>query len=607
MALTKIINVQKSDSFGDVFDFFREAQAEEIIFIFPKGSKFAKQDGYLQLIKEEADRRGIVISVMTSDPAIIKQTSLFGVQLLSAKVSTRSRTYQADDTSGDWQPISSNNDDKNRSNREDDRTQPGLEEEFEEPEPAAMPADIGKEDDLPMATLAVSPRKAGKSMRDIVRPGADKNLKIKTEPEDIFDIDIKHHVKDHHPEKDIAKVWERSDREEDHDIAYLGKKSAEKFKIGGKKKWVWTGVVVVVVVLIPILYGALAKAKVVIQLQKQNLNFQLKISASSSAPSVDIQFNRIPGQLFNFQKEDSGSFPVTGDKNLVQKSSGKITIYNKSSAAKSLVATTRFESTDKLIFRIPQTLTVPPATKNGDQLVPGSVGSIVFADKPGAEYNIGPTQFTIPGFKDGPKYNYFYAVSKEPMSGGQIGEAKVVTDADFSKARETLTNQLKDEIIKSLKTQSGQLKILDSAAVKFDDPITNAKISDPADELKMTIRGSAQTVGFKESDVRELIDKFVQANSGMDVLDKDLAIQYREPVIDNVNKTMKFTVQVNGTAAAKIDLVKVKNDILGLDEEAIRSYFKDLKEVESARVSLSPFLVKRIPSDQKKVKIEVKY
>mgnify|MGYP001577569765 CR=1 FL=1 len=58
MASTKIINVSKSDSFEDIFEVFKNTAGDEIILIFPRGSKLAKASDYLESLKTEADASG---------------------------------------------------------------------------------------------------------------------------------------------------------------------------------------------------------------------------------------------------------------------------------------------------------------------------------------------------------------------------------------------------------------------------------------------------------------------------------------------------------------------------------------------------------------------
>ena len=66
--------------------------------------------------------------------------------------------------------------------------------------------------------------------------------------------------------------------------------------------------------------------------------------------------------------------------------------------------------------------------------VPGSTETAVSADEAGKEYNIGKTDFTIPGFKGDARYSKFYARSKTDMEGGFIGTIYSLSDEDEASA-----------------------------------------------------------------------------------------------------------------------------------------------------------------------------
>jgi len=99
---------------------------------------------------------------------------------------------------------------------------------------------------------------------------------------------------------------------------------------------------------------------------------------------------------------------------LASRAYGTMTIFNDTDIPQRFIRNTRFESPNGKIFRIPQSVTIPAKTGN----VPGSITSTVFADTTGPEYNIPPTNFTVPGFKGTDRYNLFYGRSYQPMSGG---------------------------------------------------------------------------------------------------------------------------------------------------------------------------------------------
>lgn len=563
MGLTKIIHVLKNDNFNEVFDLFRNVEAEEVIFIFPKGSKLARQSQHFTAIKHEADSSGKRISIMTIDPVVEQFASQNNIELL-----------------------------KTPETKKREPTVKNISEQF-----AEFP--VEQESDIKLAALTAN--NPPRIIKDIFRPEyeGEHPIKIKEEKAGSYNIEITKGMATEKTSSDITRVWAQRERIE----APIKKiKSSRVFR-----KTPFFLAIGAVLVIVLFLYDILGSARIIIRPQKQDLDFQLKVSASSLVTSMDMDFNRIPGQRFNYKDEESGAFETTGQKDVAQKATGEITIFNKSSASQRLVATTRFKSPEGLIFRIPQTITVPAAVRVGAEsiLMEGSIKSTVYADRPGPEYNIGPSNFTIPGFEGTPKFEDFYAKSEKAMSGGIIGPSKVITESDFTKAQEKITAKLKEKILQALKDQAGELKVLDSTAIKFDLPITNANTGEAAEKLQMTISGAASIMAFRESDILELVKNYVSQKGSLELLEKSLVVKYLNPQNNADGSVMSFDIQAIGKATDKIDVEKILKDVAGMKENAIRDYFKSIKEIESTRVILSPFWVKSIPREPTKIKIQI--
>ena len=98
---------------------------------------------------------------------------------------------------------------------------------------------------------------------------------------------------------------------------------------------------------------------------------------------------------------------------------GIITVYNQYSPEPQLIiASTRFESPDGKMFRTQEKIMVPGAQSNDVRTIPGTIDVEVMTDYHGAEYNIGPSNFAIPGFEGTDKYKLFYGLSNAAMTGG---------------------------------------------------------------------------------------------------------------------------------------------------------------------------------------------
>jgi hypothetical protein len=134
------------------------------------------------------------------------------------------------------------------------------------------------------------------------------------------------------------------------------------------------------------------------------------------------------------------ALPKNSVKKVSARAGGEITIYNNFGAqSQKLIKGTRFSTSDGKIFRIQDSVTIPG--KSGSS--PGSVKARVVADSEGEEYNIGPTRFSIPGFKGSPKYEGFYGESSKNMSGGSSGKSVDVSDLDMEKGKETVREKIK--------------------------------------------------------------------------------------------------------------------------------------------------------------------
>jgi hypothetical protein len=165
-------------------------------------------------------------------------------------------------------------------------------------------------------------------------------------------------------------------------------------------------------------------SKIIIQISphKELINIDLALKASETNSSA----SDLPLEIMRIEINKEKSAVPTGVKEVETKASGQIIIYNAfSSATQPLVRNTRFETPDGKIYRIKQSLSVPGASIKDGETIPGSIEATVYADEAGEEYNISLTDFTIPGFKGGPRFDKFYARSKTPMSGGFMGKISV--------------------------------------------------------------------------------------------------------------------------------------------------------------------------------------
>ncbi len=387
----------------------------------------------------------------------------------------------------------------------------------------------------------------------------------------------------------------------------------EREKSSSSLKWskLFSVFIIVAVVMAGLVgYLVLPNAEISLTPKTEAVNFDLSVMGVKGISQIDETLNEIPLQEVEVTKTKSKEFNTTGEEDINQKARGMITIYNEySSEDQTLLARTRFESSDGKIFRIPQSITVPGAKIVDSKIVPSSLEVEVIADQPGDEYNIGPDDFTIPGFKGSPKFAGFYGKTTDSMSGGYVGKAKVVLSEDLENAETTLIDELKQEVRQSLEGQIPEdLRIVEDG-LKEDvfDVSSGVNEGDQAEKFTMEVKVTMRALLFKEDDLKNLVDLNLISKVSDDKvpIGETQKISWQTPVIDWEKGEASFSLSVEESVASDINIQSLKENLAGQDEVEVRRYLASQTEIEKARISFWPFWVNKIPKQESKIKINI--
>lgn len=605
MGATKIINVLNSDDFEDIFEEFKKAEAEEVIFILPKNSKFVKKEEHFATLASESRSSQKRVTFMTADESVKQYAPKYGFKLLS-------------DSDIDVDPELAEIEEKEQEENA------GIIEEVDEREEdhRHSDADVGEDisEDLieeneeeDLADLAMARYKTSK-MSDIRKLEDMSRVKVEKDEEKSSELKLKKGLAS---EKDLNKlenIWFSRDRVEKQKKSSSGSGKSfwdnisliKKERVHNKISWIFLAIGAVL--LGAILFFFLGKAQIIVKPQREKFNFSIDISVSSEYPRVDISANKIPGQLLLSSAKVPKDFTSSGQKEVARKARGEVTVFNNfNSDPQGLIATTRFESTAGLTFRTPRAITIPGAKLVDGKLVPGSIVVEVLADKPGQEYNINADEFKIPGFKGSPRYEGFYAESSEPMSGGIVGLSKVVTEQDFNTAKDSVTNEALAKALDDLKSQTNGLKITEKIENQITELKSTAEVDDAVEGFAISVTAEAQTIAFQEEDLIKLVEAFVNKEGDIVLLKETVSMEYKDMKLNLEKKELSFKLSAQGEVAKKVDQQKVISGLLGMKQKDIKNYLLNIPEIESARVILSPFWIRSMPQKTKDVEIEVLY
>lgn len=368
----------------------------------------------------------------------------------------------------------------------------------------------------------------------------------------------------------------------------------------------WFIAAVAVLVLVFSISILFTSATVAIEPKQLRIPIDLPIVAKKMAGAVDLPF-----EVITISEEGTETLIATGERYAEQKASGKIVIYNNfSSAPQRLIKNTRFETASGLIYRINQSITIPGRGSDGNSLVPGSIEAVAFADETGPRYNIGLTDFNIPGFKNDPgRFKGFYARSKTPMTGGFTGTEKIVAPENLKTAREKLRVTLGGKLTELTRAKLPDTFWFPESAV-FATFESLPQVEVPGGKVKIRERASSTAVIFN----KERLSVYLAKSAVPEYQGEELIISN----LDTLTVEFKDKTKINPLEAATIifsikgepqfvwlyDAEALRNALSGKPKKEMEGIFKNFPGIERTEVIVRPFWKSSFPNKSGRIKIE---
>ncbi len=311
--------------------------------------------------------------------------------------------------------------------------------------------------------------------------------------------------------------------------------------------------------------------------------------------------------VIKITEEKSAEAPASGEEKVNQKASGVIIVYNNSSPSpQRLIKTTRFETPDGKIYRIANDITVPGQKTVGGKTQPGSLEVTVYADQPGESYNMGLSDFTLPGLKGDPKFTTIYARSKTPMTGGLVGTVKKVSAEDKKTAETTIETGLKESLLNEASAQvpADFILIPTLSQTTFEKLPEGASTGDKAIVRE---RGNFSGVIFKKSDLIRFIASKKTTVASTDMLDADLntlIINFVQSPAGDLASENAITFNVSGdTMVVWIsDEASIASQLKGKSKSELKQVLNNFPSIVEADAVVRPFWKRSFPDDIQKIK-----
>ncbi len=320
----------------------------------------------------------------------------------------------------------------------------------------------------------------------------------------------------------------------------------------------------------------------------------------------DFKDGELPFETVSSSGEQSKTVPITGEEQVETRAEGTIVVYNNySSASQKLIKNTRFETTDGRVYRIDNSISVPGKDKVTG--VPGSIEAVVYADAAGEAYNIGLSDFTIPGFKGDPRYSKFFARSKTTMKGGFIGKIKTASADDLKKGKEELRDSLKADLGKKIEAQIPEGFVLFPGAVYVEfetlSPPKSNELKEKATVYALLFDSKKISKSIASATLSDYDGSDIQAESFEGIVFKPI------PLDAKPWQTGVVSFSLSGVTTLKwiFDSEKLKEDFVGQpkERERITTILQAYPSIDHAEVVVRPFWRKTLPGNVSDIFIKI--
>ena len=374
------------------------------------------------------------------------------------------------------------------------------------------------------------------------------------------------------------------------------------------------GIVIICLLGLIILVSLKASSEIMVKPFKNPVEWIAEdIKVSAEVDGIDIDNNIIPAEFFEIEKEISQEFLTTGQSFEEGKAQGVIRVYNSHNPPKSmtLVVKTRFLSSGgSKYFKALERITIPAAKLENKKIVPSFVDIKVEAMESGEEYNIGPSNFSIPGLVGSSYYYTIYGESDSAMKDGFKNEVKIVNTQDIENAKKNLEEALLNEAQNSLTESLPENFVLLPSAI-FEQKIESScseKVGTQVSKFVCQGKIKVKYLAFNESFIKEISKKIIlsKLSESDQAIEESLGVEYLNNRIDTNKEEMTIDIKILLDTYKNIDKQSLKSQILGKTQAEIKNIvFINFSTIEKIKVKFWPFWIRKTSSNLNKIKIKI--
>jgi hypothetical protein len=354
-----------------------------------------------------------------------------------------------------------------------------------------------------------------------------------------------------------------------------------------------------------------------VEIWPETYGVELQDEFSVDAGQENSSENVLTGKIFETDFfEEYREFKATGMQDSASYARGTVIIQNRQwDHNQPLLQGTRFETADGKVFKAEYGIMVPARRSQGGEIIPGEVEVEVEAVESGPDYNVEPTEFTLPGLQGTASYQTVTAVSEESMFGGGAGETTIISEGDLDRARNDILDTLLEEGKSVLRSEKGDQFLLEEDS-QFDYIIEEEEVSGRVGEAKdnftVKIRAKITTLAFSKEEFMDLINREVLANfeaeeedgliRDVEVYQPSLSYNYNLNDINWNAGEADLEVEFAGEVYYQVDWDELTMIVQGRDRKEVLDTLQQKSFIKNVEARFSPFGFGSIPNDRDRIK-----
>ncbi len=366
---------------------------------------------------------------------------------------------------------------------------------------------------------------------------------------------------------------------------------------------------------IVLVFAVLPKASVAVYPKTEPLTRDWDLSLSSAIKQPDSANLTLPVTAVSQTFEEQKKFQTQGKKEIGNKASGTVQIYNFTKQPLNLKAATTILTLGSKNYLLTQDLTgIKPTTYKNATTKEIDTNSLtppvqVMAQNGGEDYNLpAGTRLEITNQVFGSKPQFLFAKTVDAIAGGTSRFLSVVTDQDITAAQNSLADQAVLELKSGLATQNMVLAdksyVVEKLGFNTDKPVSTESPDFKA-SLKVKITGLAFSMNDLQKLIIDRINQTLSSDESISITDPAKQITYNLKTIDIINSKATMNVHFEGIGVMKVNISDISSELVGKNLKQANEILLSKKQIDKVEITLAPTWQKNFPLFASKIKVWV--